>query len=389
MIFNKKNFWKFILVLVGALLVLGGLGIETDIVQYVGVAVGILLLVLSVVWRKKIELPPGSLLYIIFLALMLLSMTWSKDRQASFEYLVLFSGGGLFWAAFYNLKKEFEGGFDKLVIILGLIFGILFIVSSLLGGDLISGKSLYLHTSVYKNHNHLGDLWAVVVLISGYYLIKTRKRLYWPIISLGICFLAISLSRAAYVALAAGLIYLFVKQNWLIKHKKALKLFALVFVGLFVFAGAQKITLFSRPYFVQGIVGFLRNPLGVGMGNFSIISSDLANHLWGMDAFSSIAHNIVLEILTGMGVFGFTFLAWLVIVLKDVWRNNKTKNIIYQALFVALGVNFFFDTTYFIPTMLWLWFASLGLAQLRKEKNKKKISLRLETSHRNGQNDGL
>jgi len=136
----------------------------------------------------------------------------------------------------------------------------------------------------------------------------------------------------------------------------------LVFVALFVFAGAQKITLFSRPYFVQGIVGFVRNPLGIGMGNFIIVSSDSANHLWGMDAFSSIAHNIVLEILTGMGVFGFIFLAWLVIILKDVWHNNKTKDIIYQALFVTLGVNFLFDTTYFISTMLWLWFGSLGLS---------------------------
>jgi O-antigen ligase len=371
--FNKKNFWKFILVLIGALLVLGGLGIETNIVQYVGVLVGILLLVLSVVWRKKIELPPGSLLYIIFLAFMLLSLIWSKNRQTSFEYLALFLSGGLFWVSFYNLKKELKGGFNKMVIILGLIFGALFIASSLLGADSINGKSLYLQTSAYKNHNHLGDLWAVVVLISGYYLIKTRRRLHWPIILLGIYFLAISLSRAAYVALAIGIIYLFVKQNWLKKHKKVLKLFALVFVALFVFAGAQKVTLFSRPYFVQGIAGFIRNPLGVGMGNFNIISLDPANHLWGMSAFSSIAHNIILEILTGMGVFGFVFLAWLVIMLKNIWHNKKKGDILYQAFFVTLGVNFLFGTTYFIPTMLWLWFASMGLSLPKKMPARKTL----------------
>lgn len=366
MTFNKKYFWKLILVLIGALLFFAGLGIETTTVQYAGVLVGILLVVLSIVWRKKIELPPGSFLYIIFLAFMLLSITWSHDRQASLEYLVLFSGGGLFWVSFYNLKKELEGNFGKLVIILGLIFGLLFVISSLLGTDAINSKSLYLQASTHKNHNHLGDLWAVAMLASGYYLIKTRKRLYWPLLPLGIYFLAISLSRASYVALAAGLVYLFVKQNWLTKHKKAFKLFVLVFIALFVFAGTQKITLLSRPYFIQGIVGFIRNPLGVGMGNFYAISSDSMNHLWGLDGFSSIAHNIILEILVGMGVFGFSFLAWLAIVLKRIWRNNEKKDIIYQAFFVALGVNFLFDTTYFIPTMLWLWFASLGLSLPRR-----------------------
>lgn len=354
------------MVLIGALLVLGGLGLETSIVQYVGVVVGILLLVLSIVWRKKIEFPPGSLFYIIFLALMLLSIAWSKDREASLEYLVLFSGGGLFWVSFYNLKKEFKGGFDKLIIILGLIFGMLFIINSLMGANSVNGKSLYLQTSSYKNHNHLGDLWALVLVVVGYLLIKTRKRMYWPIIPLGIYFLAVSLSRSAYVALAVGLIYLFAKQGWLKRHKKAFKLIALVFVVLFVLAGVQKITLLSRPFFVQGVVGFIRNPLGVGVGNFIIISLDSANHLWGMDTFSSMAHNIILEILTGMGVFGFAFLAWLAIMLKNIWRNNEKKDIIYQALFIALGVNFLFDTTYVISTMLWMWFASLGLSLPRK-----------------------
>ncbi len=127
MVFNKKYFWRSILVLIGAFLFLGGLGIETNIVQYVGVSVGFLLFALSIIWRKKIEFPPGSFLYIIFLSLMSLSITWSKDKLASFEYLMLFTSGGLFWVSFSNLKNEFQKGFDKLVIILGLLFGVLFL----------------------------------------------------------------------------------------------------------------------------------------------------------------------------------------------------------------------------------------------------------------------
>ena len=44
-------------------------------------------------------------------------------------------------------------------------------------------------------------------------------------------------------------------------------------------------------------------------------------------------------------------------------RNNQNKNnLVYRLIFITLFVNFFFHSTYFIPTMLWMWFGSLGLA---------------------------
>jgi O-antigen ligase len=237
-----------------------------------------------------------------------------------------------------------------------------------MSADVINSKSLYLQTSGYKNHNHLGDLWAVVILVVSYYLIKTKNRLYWLIVIPGIYFLAISLSRAAYLALFLGAIYLFTKLDWLKKYNKAALLIILITTGFFIFAGAHKITLLSRPYFIQGIAGTIHNPLGVGVGNFKVISLDRANHYWEMSWFSSTAHNIILEMLVGMGVLGSVFIAWLVFVSKDIWANNGRKRILYQSLFVALGVNFLFGTTYFIPTMLWLWFGCLGLTQKKAVK---------------------
>ena len=364
-VFAKNNFWNFTTVLIGALFVAGGLGLETNVVQHVGILVGILLLMLAYIWNKKIVLPRYKLLYLIFIFLFGLSIFWSEDKEVSCEYLVLFIGGGLFWVSFYNLRKELGGRIDALVIILGLIFGGLFIVSLLVGAEIVNSKSLYLKASGYRNHNHLGDLWAVVMLMASYYLIKTKKRLYWPVVGLGIFFLAASLSRAAYLALFLGGIYLFKQLDWFKKRKRIYRLGGVIIVILFLFAGAQKITLFSRPYFIQGIAGFFHNPLGVGVGNFKIISSDSANHLWGMDGFSSLAHNIILEILTGMGVFGFSFVIWLIAVLWDIGKKKRTeKNILYQSLFIALGINFLFSTTYFIPTMLWLWFGYLGISQI-------------------------
>ena len=39
------------------------------------------------------------------------------------------------------------------------------------------------------------------------------------------------------------------------------------------------------------------------------------------------------------------------------------EGLIFRAIFLGLTVNFFFDSTYKIPTMIWIWFLSLGLAR--------------------------
>ena len=79
---------------------------------------------------------------------------------------------------------------------------------------------------------------------------------------------------------------------------------------------------------------------------------------------TAFAHNIVLEVVVGVGVLGVFFVAWLIKVLLDIVRRGKS---LYSALFVALTVNFFFDTTYYIPTMIWLWFIFLGFSQKSAE----------------------
>jgi hypothetical protein len=98
------------------------------------------------------------------------------------------------------------------------------------------------------------------------------------------------------------------------------------------------------------------------MGNFREISKDPGNHILGFWGFSSVAHNIALEVLSGLGILGFVFVYWLYKVLSDLWSDKSKKNILYKSVFFALTVNFLFDSTYFIPTMLWLWFTTLGLS---------------------------
>jgi O-antigen ligase len=197
-----------------------------------------------------------------------------------------------------------------------------------------------------------------------YYLIRQKQRvLYYFLFILGFSFLAISLSRSAFVALAVGVLYIFLKNQ-----EKGKKLFwaVIVFVGiLFLLIGAFKTTLFSRIYFIEAILGFLHNLSGVGIGNFIKISANSANQVFGVDFVSSFAHNIILEVLTGMGVLGLTFVYFVFDVSYSIFKNSK--NVLATAVFFAIFTNFFFDTTYVVSGMFWLWFISLGLAQSQND----------------------
>ena len=348
------------------LFIIGGLGVEVQLVQYFSVFAGALLLLIFIGIKRKITLPPRFIIYFLFLIIFLLnSITISQNEKDSLEYLSLFLGGGLFWISAFNLKKELIQWFDKLIVILGLFFGSMYFINYFLGdSNLVKPWSLYLQSNAYLNHNHIGDLWAIVLTIVGFYLVKNSKKLYlWLFIPLGFYLLLISQSRAALVSLAVGFGYLAYVEEWIRKYKKVFIVLAMIVAGLFLYLGAAKSILESRPYFAQSIVGLWRNPQGVGMGNFREISKDPGNHILGFWGFSSVAHNIVLEVLSGLGILGFVFVYWLYKALSDLLSDESKKNILYKSVFFALTANFLLDSTYFIPTMLWLWFVVLGLSQ--------------------------
>lgn len=355
------------------LLFYGGLGVNVEIVCKLGVVVGGVLLVFTLLLQKRIAFPLGFFSYILFLLLFGLSLAWSQDRQVSLNYLALFLSGGLFWLVFYNLQEKIRGKFSFLLITLGIFFGGLYIVFKVLGTSGINHLSLYLPTSGHFNHNHIGDLWTVVLAVVVFRLLKNKQWRYLMLTILGIYFLIMSFSRSAYVAFAGGLLYIFWKEGWLKKYKKTFWTLIVLIAALFLLASSQKTLLFSRPYFVQAVAGIIDNPLGIGIGNFGIISRDSAYQFWEISSFSNMTHNIVLEILVGMGVFGLVFVFWLAQVTRDILRNTQIKNFASVLVFIVLGINFLFDYTYFIPTMLWLWFVSLGLSQKNETLLKKRF----------------
>jgi hypothetical protein len=282
-------------------------------------------------------------------------------------------GGGGLWLLFYNLDEKFRDKLASVIVILGVIYGVSLLINFVIFPELpLRPWTLYLPGNMYRNHNHIGDIWAVVMLIMAYKLLTKPKWWHWALIVLGIYFLQISLSRSAYLALGAGLFYLFGKLGLTRKYKRMYIFFLVLVAGLFLYAALFKSTFLARPYFGQAIWGLVRWPLGVGVGNFGFVSEESHGQWWSgpsrVGIISSSAHNLPIEMISGMGILGLIFAAWLVYVTWDIIKSPK--NFLYGAIFLVIAVNFMFDTTYYIPTMLWLWFASLGVAQTESTHHK-------------------
>lgn len=357
---KSTNFLPFLVFL---LLFWGGLGIILPTTAALGLVFSAVIFVFwDIVGASPIKKPLGFNLYLASLVVVLVPFFTGGLGPEGNYLLLLFLGGGAFWLVFYNLKKTFSDKLATIIVCLGVIFGLMLLGYMLMGRVPESPWNLYLFSSIYRNHNHIGDLWALVGIVALYRIIKTRKWYWWVLGVAGIFFLAVSFSRSAYVAFFAGAVFLAYRENWLRKYSKLLIPVLVAPILLFVGAGLFKTTLYSRLYFVQGILGVIKYPLGVGLGNFAEVSNEIGSQLF-ISSKAALAHNIVLEVVVGAGILGIFFVAWLLKVLLDLFKRG---DILYCALFVALTANFFFDTTYYIPAMIWLWFMLLGLAQARK-----------------------
>jgi len=348
---------------------LGGLGIDNTTILYQSVILGLSILGFAYWKNGKIRLPRSVYLYGAFLLFFLLSLLWVVWRDNVWQKFLLFLSGGIFWLGTYNLGKDFGKTFLKIFLALGIAFGSLFVIYRIVSSPMsFRPDTLYLPTGKATLHNHLGDLWALVILTIGYLYSLRKKWWHFPLILLGIYFLAVSFSRSAYLALFAGFAFMFFKLEWFDKYKKTFTIVTILTVTLFLYVGFFKTTIFARPYFEQGFRGLIKHPFGVGIGNFSEVSTDPEISHGAIETFSSLAHNIVLEVITGIGYLSFTFVVWLFLVLKELIKRKHSEGVLFTALFLSLTTNFFFDATYFIPTMLWLWFVFLGIAQSTDEE---------------------
>jgi len=338
----------FFLISTSVFLALGSIGVFREVFLLLGMANAITALGYKLIQNGRIEIPRHFLLYTIFL-LVLLIHTWLME--GNFMFFWLFLSGALFWIEVHNFQNLFLQYFIPTLIILGFLMGLTYFYSLSSPINLPNLVSLFSAPTNLIKHSDIGDLWAVVLTLIFYLLSKKRPYFYIPLIILGGYFLTISYSRSALVSLTIGILYIFQKSESQKKLKKILVFFLLGIGVLFIYAGMSKTVLLSRPYFLQAIVGVIQYPLGTGMGNFTHVSSG-----------SNLVHNIILEVFSGMGIFSVVFIVWLYKVLRSLFTTRNT-NIEATAIYLAVLTNFCFNTTYTIPTFVWLWFVSLGLTQ--------------------------
>ena len=347
-----------------ALFVLGGLGYVSNYILIAGIFLPFVFHFLFNP-KKKILLPPNFLIYVLFLGISLLGLAWSQDIKSSVYFILLFLSGASFWIYAYNDQEMLLPYLKKIIVILGLTFGILFLYYSLTG-LWPPGWGVFSFTSQYRNHNHIGDFWSIVMLIPIFAILTgSRKLIDFGLLAVGIFLVSASLSRSAYLSLFFGSAFIFWKLNLFERYRNIFLVSVLTLITIFLITSFFKPTFETRIYFIQSILGLKMFPLGVGLGNFSFVSSSLGLPLWALSSYSAYVHNIALEMMAGLGILGLVFIYWLIRVTKIVLGSSK-YDILYGAIFICLLVNFLFDRTYLTPTMIWLWFMSLGLVQSKR-----------------------
>lgn len=332
--------------------------------RFVALTITLVPLLIAFVFKRKIVLPSHFILYLTFLLAFAISLLWSQEISVSLDFFIAFAVGGAMWISSYNFKEDLKENLNIIIIALGILFTLLYFFHRYLFN---SENTFNLYSQYSSNHLLIGDLWAIVLLVILPSLIKKLKLWQLPMLAVGLYFLIISLSRSAYLSLFVGTYVLFRNSGWLVPYKKIFYSIGTVLIAIFLYSAFFKTTLYSRlPYFAEAIFGFFKYPFGVGVGNFQIISQEFYNKVGGPAFLTSSPHDLVLEITSGIGFLTIFFVIWLTKVCYDVAKNSSAQSALFAALFFALLANFLFNVTYTIPTMLWLWFMSLGLAQEKK-----------------------
>jgi hypothetical protein len=326
------------------LLLLGAVGVYT---QYVLIAAILSLGVVVVV--KKYTLPNFLGWYLLFLVVCSVSLFWSKNVTNSVPYILLFVSGAMFWIVSKNFKIEIK----KIILLLLMLLTLGFFMQQKWG--ILVNNYLSLLTPATIDHAHVGDLWAVGILVILNGIILGKKLDLWSLLCgiVGVVVIYVSGSRTAVLSLMVGIILLV--ANKILTHKQQIFVVVAIFLmtTIFLVFGMTKSVVFSRPYLLQSLLGFSSYPFGVGLGNFEIISSEFSTG-WG--TFSTVAHNIFAELLSGIGILSVIFIIWLIKIFSIIRRLPDINKI----LVVVLGIQFMFDYVYLIPLFYWLFFVLLG-----------------------------
>ena len=359
----KNNLIRLIISLLFFLiLAFGGFG-NLYIIEIAGLAVSGILFLTQFYSKKDYKFPKQTNIFLIFIACQLVSLIWSNNIFNSIEYIVLFISSFGFWIFFYNSDNFYKKYLIKIIPILGILFFLSFFFTSVIElpflKKFIPENTCTLYSPYTMEHNHLGDFWAIISLIYIVGFLTKQRFMYILGISFGLFVLVFSQSRSALMGILVSLYLFLINKNFSKETKKYFKLIVLFLILIFLIISAGKVTFFSRPYYIQAIISLFKNPLGVGMGNFKYISSNITTFNFATSSAAK-AHNIFFEVTSGLGILSISFIVFFVSAFREALKKKNYN--LPLLIFILITVNFSFDVTYAIPTMLWLWFSTLGIA---------------------------
>lgn len=329
---------------------------------FFSITIGFLILVKS---KAKLRIPNHFGLLLVFAVILQVYLFFVKPVLLPFYYALLFAEGTLVWFLIYNLENKIVRKLYKFIFFLGIIYFLLYFFSLTFNIGLTKLASLFFIDSEHAGHMQIGNFWTLVLMIVignkmsyGDYLTTNILKLEIIYYSIGAYLLFISKSRTAYLSILIVLVYIFCQK---IINKKIVYVALLLMALLIIYTSFGRSLLFSRPYFLQSVIGFFHHPLGVGMGNFRIISEYFYKNGGILGSFSDSTHNIFLEAISGVGVLSLPLIYWGVKIISDL--KYKHLDMVWVCVFVSLSTMILIDLSYTIPSMFLLWFVSLAMVQ--------------------------
>ena len=361
----RSSFFGTSFLIVSSLFFLiGGLGYRVAIVQDFGIFASATLVFLAWIMNGyRFVTPRYFWIYMLFVVI----VGWDViTRGISFDSPKFFSlilAGGLYCLSFYMVAmsrygEEILQKINYYLLGLGWIFYLGYEWFKIAPVDKDKFSFGFLQSLTFE-HNHLGVYWAI--LLSGLLLIKTRNNFYawYKVFSilLGGYLVVISQSRSAYLLLLVAIIA-FYKDKMFKKASRAIVILTAIatMLGIGLISLYKPIRLVN--FYLPAVYALQEFPLGVSMGNFREVSA-FYSYLYGsVDYVSTLTHNLFFEMTIGVGVFGFIYWVWYVLVVRELFKYDQNY---FLAVFVAISALFMVDPGYVIPTLYWLWMAFLGM----------------------------
>jgi len=253
-----------------------------------------------------------------------------QDKIQPLYYSAIISEALFYWLIFYNIENGKHIA-KRIFITFSILYSSILLITKTFDLNFFAlGERIFQEAP--NKHYYYNCFWVPAIILLFKKELKKIKKDRLILIIAGIIFLIISNSRTSFVAFVLSIVYMIYKRYFVIKLKKKYIIIPVLLMGvLFVYLGVQKTTLFSRPYFAQSIQSFPQNPLGVGFGNFAQISDTFRGNENDWTPFSGNVHNIILESLSGVGVFTILLVAFLFLIIKDVLLSIS-EGIVWEQL---------------------------------------------------------